>query len=199
MLKIDALRIAFEIFVLFFAALPRRPGVFFHGAPFCCADSLFLQEDTSPTVPLSFEIRYLCRGQKQVSGCSLFSSLPFFFLDLVKLPLVVLMESVHTRAHTHTHACTHTQNGVWLFLNYLNSLWKRGPFVGFLWDCPWKAPIVWQALWYNASAFNRFNGTCGHGSQAPRVMRSSLVFWDDPQNHILKKWNDMLMLCHSGR
>lgn len=55
------------------------------------------------------------------------------FLDLVKLPIVGLVEK---KIHTH-------RSRVWLFLNYLTSPWMRGPFVGFLWDCPWKAPIVW--------------------------------------------------------
>lgn len=38
---------------------------------------------------------------------ALFLALFPFFLDLVKLPLVVLMETVHTRAHSHTRMHTH--------------------------------------------------------------------------------------------
>lgn len=123
-------------------------------------------KDISPAVPsLSFEWRSSW-GEKQVSSCSLFKLFSSLFSRFGEITAwesdrVGLHAPVHTQ---HTHMCS-TQNGVWLFLNYLNSLWKRGPFVGFLWDCPWKAPIVWWARWYHASAFNRFNGTRGQGSQ----------------------------------
>lgn len=51
-------------------------------------------------------------------------------------------------------------------------LWKReGPLLASSGTAFSKAPIVWPPLWYNASAFHRFNGTCRHSSQG-------LSIWD---------------------
>lgn len=116
-----------------------------------------------------FLLNWSSNGEKNSCQTALFFFLAIAFFSLFGKITACDSDGVgpHGHVHTqHTHMCS-TQNGVWLFLNYLNSLWKRGPFVGFLWDCPWKAPIVWRALWYNASAFNRFNGTRGYGSQDP--------------------------------